>query len=192
MDVKEAIHQRRAYRSLDSVEITDEMLHELAESAQLMCSCFNNQPWRYVFVYDEDMLRRMHEALSDGNAWARSASFIITVFSSKEDDCIIKEREYYLFDTGMATGAMILRATEMGLVAHPIAGYDPVKVKEILGIPEEMMVITLVIVGRHSDTINPVLSQRQAETEKERPARKPLDEFIYHNRYHPQREKSDS
>jgi len=96
-----------------------------------------------------NVLKQLHGAMSKGNAWVQAASLIIAVFSKKELDCLIKEREYYLFDTGMATAFIILRATELGLVAHPIAGFNEDAVKEILGIPEEMRLITLVIVGKH-------------------------------------------
>jgi len=183
MDVKQAILTRRAYRSLDPVEITEELVRDLAECAQLTCSCFNNQPWRFVFAYDPDVLKQLHGAMSKGNAWVQAASLIIAVFSKKELDCLIKEREYYLFDTGMATAFIILRATELGLVAHPIAGFNEDAVKEILGIPEEMRVITLVIVGRHSETISPLLSEAQVEREKKRPERLPLEEFAFMNRF---------
>lgn len=183
MDVKEAIKKRRAYRSFLPVEITKDLINDLAECAQLTASCFNNQPWRYVFIYDSDVLKKMHEALSPGNEWAQSASMIIAVLGRKEDDCVIRDRIYYQFDIGMATGAMILRATELGLVAHPIAGYSPKKTREILGIPENIDVITLVIVGKHSDKIDPILSEKNVEAEKERPARKQIDEFVYLNRY---------
>jgi len=183
MDVKEAIRNRRAYRSFLPVEITNELVNDLAECAQLTASCFNNQPWRYVFVYDKDVLKKMHEALSQGNEWARNASMIIVVLGKKEDDCIIRDRIYYQFDIGMATSAMILRATELGLVAHPIAGYSPKKTREILGIPDNVDVITLVIVGKHSDKIDPILSEKQVGDEKKRPDRKKIDEFVYINRY---------
>ena len=186
MDVKEAIEKRRAYRSLAPVEITDELIDDLAESARLFCSCFNNQPWRYVFVYDRDILERMHDALSSGNEWARAASMIIAVFSKPELDCLIKDRKYYLFDTGMATASLILRATELGLVAHPIAGFSPKKTREVLGIPEDMEVITLVIVGKHADSISPVLSEKQIAAEKERPERHPLPDFVHKNTYQEQ------
>jgi len=78
----------------------------------------------------------------------------------------------------------MLRATELGLVAHPVAGYDEEVVKEILGIPEDMQVITLVNVGKHSESIGPLLSEKQAESEKERPERLPLEEFAYLNAVH--------
>jgi nitroreductase len=34
MDVKEAIRRRRAYRSLEPIEVTEELVRDLAESAQ--------------------------------------------------------------------------------------------------------------------------------------------------------------
>jgi nitroreductase len=186
MSVKDAIKERRAYRSLEHIEITSQLIEDLAHSAQLFCSCFNNQPWRYVFVYEETVLEQMHEALSSGNEWARAASMIIAVFSKPELDCVIRDRKYYFFDTGMATAAIILRATELGLVAHPIAGFSPKKTREILKIPESMEVITLVIVGKHSESISPVLSDKQVAAERERPERMPVEQFIHMNRYREQ------
>jgi len=108
---------------------------------------------------------------------------IIVVLGKKEDDCVIRDREYYQFDIGMATANLILRATELGLVAHPIAGYSPKKTREILGIPDDVNVITLIIVGKRSDKIDPVLSDKQVEAEKKRPERIPVSEFVYINKY---------
>ena len=125
----------------------------------------------------------MHDVLSKGNEWARAASMIIAVFSKPELDCQIRERNYYFFDTGMATAAIILRATELGLVAHPIAGFSPKKTREILDIPSDMEVITLVIVGKHGDTISPVLSEKQILAERERPQRNSLSRFAFRNKY---------
>lgn len=177
MSVKQTIHERRAYRALKPVKISKELMQDLVESAQLAPSCFNNQPWRFVFVSSSEMLKEIHSTLAPGNKWVQSASLIIVVYSGKDLDCKIMGREYYLFDTGLATAFIILRATELGLVAHPIAGYDEAKVKAILDIPKEMTVITLVNVGKQSDTITELLSETQAETEKTRPSRRPIEEF---------------
>ncbi|MHA1350229.1 MAG: nitroreductase family protein, partial [Promethearchaeota archaeon] len=78
---------------------------------------------------------------------------------------------------------IILRATELGLVAHPIAGFDETSAKEILGIPNAMRLITLIIVGKHSKEVNPVLSESMRLGEKQRPPRKAIDEFIYIDKY---------
>ncbi len=183
MDVNKAIEKRRAYRSLSPVEITDNLIEDLVRNAQLAPSCFNKQPWKFVFVYGETELNELHQALPKGNAWAKDSSLIIAVAAKKEDDCLIKNREYYLFDTGIAVGFLVLRATELGRVAHPIAGYDEAKVKEMLNVPDDMTVITLVIVGKHNDVINPSLSDDQAAAEKQRPPRFPLADFAFKNKY---------
>ncbi|MBN1898788.1 MAG: nitroreductase family protein [Spirochaetes bacterium] len=184
MSVKEIIQKRRAFRSLEKIPVTGEIIEDLAFHASLAPSCFNHQPWEYVFVHDKEVLEKMHAALSKGNEWARSSSMIIAVVSKREKDCQMKDgREYFYFDVGSSTAFLVLRATEMGLVAHPIAGYDQNKVKKILNIPEDMTVVTLVIVGKHSSEINQLLSEDQKKNERERPPRKPLGEFAFINKY---------
>lgn len=106
---------------------------------------------------------------------------IIGVFSKKDYDCAIRDREYYLFDAGMAVANIILRATELGLVAHPIAGYDEGLAKEVLGISMEMNLITLIIIGKRSDSIDEHLTDRQKLVENNRPERLPLDKVIFIN-----------
>jgi nitroreductase len=183
MDVTQAIVARRAYRSLAPVPITDGLIEDLARHAQLAPSCSNNQPWRFIFVDDPAKLAEMKAVFAATNAWAHAASMIIVAFSREEDDCVIKEREYHLFGLGLATGFLLLRATELGLVAHPIAGFSPKKTREILGIPEAYQVTSLILVGRKAEALNPVMTPKQVEQESIRPARFPLDAFVYRNRY---------
>ena len=191
MELKQIVEKRRAYRSLDPVLISEDLIEDLAKYAQLSPSCFNSQPWRFIFVYDKEKLGGVFETLPKGNVWAQEASLVIAVASKQEYDCQIKGRDYYLFDTGMATAYIILRATDVGYVAHPIAGFDEAKIKTILGVPDDLTVITLVIVGKHSRTISPVLSEKQIETEKERPERLPLGKFAFKNYFGEGSEKAD-
>ena len=138
----------------------------MAEKAQIAPSCANNQPWKFIFVKDKDQLNKLFATFSEGNKWVENASIIIGVFSKVEHDCIIKERKYYLFDTGLAVAFIILRATEFGLVAHPIAGFNEEKAKALLKIPNEMTLITLIIIGKHSKEKNPILSESMKLGEK--------------------------
>ena len=183
MELDRLIQERRSYRSLEQTEISRDHIDELAKAAQLTLSCYNNQPWRYVFAHNEKTLENMHEALAKGNEWAKRASLIVAVASKPDLDCQVKGREYYLFDTGMATAIMILKATDMGLVAHPIAGFDEQKTKEILSIPDEYTVITLIIIGKKADHVYEDLSEFQKETEMQRPERKPLHEIARINSF---------
>ena len=183
MNVIEAIKKRRAYRSLDPIEISDDLIRDFAELAKLTPSCANKQPWKFIFIKNKEQLNRIFAVLSAGNEWVKNASMIIAVFSRPENDCIVGNRYYYLFDTGMATAMIILRATELGLVAHPIAGFKEEGTKEILAIPNEMRLITLVIIGKNSKEINPVLSDAMKLGEKQRPPRKKLEDFVYVDNY---------
>lgn len=183
IDVAIAIDERRAYRSFDPVDIDDATVKELAKAASLAPSCFNNQPWRFVFVRSRAMLDKMKAVFNKGNEWCTTASMVIAVFSEKKLDCNIKEREYYLFDTGIGVGFLVLRATELGLVAHPIAGYDENKVRETLGIPADNRVITLILVGKHSSGRNPLVNDKQWNDEQKRPERKPQEMFAFLDNY---------
>lgn len=183
MDVKEAIMTRRAFRSFVPATITRELVEDLAGGAGLAPSCNNNQPWRFVFVYGPEALGKLHEALTEGNRWAKDSSLIIAPFARKEDDCMTGGRNYFMFDVGMAVAFIILRATELGLVAHPIAGYDENKAKEALGIPADMTLVTLVNVGRHTTELKPYLSENQIKAERGRPPRKELSEYLFIDHY---------
>jgi nitroreductase len=183
VNVIEAINTRRAYRSLAPVTITEELVRDMARCAQLAPSCNNNQPARFVFAWEPAMLDKMKAVFNKGNVWCHADSMVVAVCAEKDADCLIFDREYYLFDTGLATAFLILRATELGLVAHPIAGYSPKAVRAVLGIPDTMQVIALVNVGRHAETISPVLSEKQVYDETHRPERLPLEQVAFFNHY---------
>lgn len=186
MDVRTAIHLRRAYRSLEPVDIGRELIRDLAECASLAPSCFNKQPWRFVFVADRDRLLAMRRAINQGNEWTNDASLIVAVCTKRDLDCVMKDgREYALFDCGMASAGLILRATELGLVAHPIAGYDPDRVRELLAIPGDLTVVTLINIGRRAAAVRSGLPDWAVAAESARPERLPFERFAFIDRYQP-------
>ena len=132
MELNDVIEKRKAYRAFEPIEITDEFIQDIAYKASRAASCANKQPWRFIFVRDEAALTELHEALGGGNYWAKKASMIVAVFSKSDLDCIIGEREYYLFGTGMATAHLMLAVVDNGLVAHAMAGYDEDLAKKAL------------------------------------------------------------
>lgn len=179
MDVVQAIHKRRALRALQDRPIEDEKVEALIEAARLAPSCNNYQPWRLVFVRGQEALSAVKGAMNKGNVWTTRAPLIIVVASKEDDDCKLRDRRsYFLFGCGLAIGQLVLRATELGLVAHPIAGYDPAKVRAAVGVPEEYVIITTVICG-YPGGDDSLLSEKQKELEKSRPERKPVGENIF-------------
>jgi nitroreductase len=108
---------------------------------------------------------------------------LCAVLSRKGLDCVIRDREYYLFDTGLAVGQMMLRATEMGLVAHAMAGFSPSKAREALGIPADMSVVTLIAFGARSAVKTANVPEEDWRSEEERPPRLAFGEFARMERY---------
>lgn len=184
MNVKDAIEERRAYRALKKTTITQEVIIQLGRAAQLAPSCFNKQPWRYIFIQNEKLLKDFQVVFPVTNSWAFSSSLIIAILSQKSLDCSMKDgREYYLFDTGISTGFILLRATELGLVAHPMAGYDPDKAKSLLGIPQEMKLINIIALGEHDNNYKNLLPEDKISGEENRPERIDFQEFLFVNKY---------
>ena len=179
VEVAEAIRIRRARRVLSDRPLESEKVDALVEAMRLSASCFNNQPWRVTLCMGAEALPAIKTALSKGNVWATPAPLIMVISARPPDDCQLSEkRDYFLFSTGLAVGQMELRATELGLVCHPIAGYDPVKAKQLLGIPEDYIVITFVIIG-YPSTDSSFLSDKQKAQELVRPERKPIGENFF-------------
>ncbi len=179
LDVEMAIRNRRARRAISDRPIEKEKVDALVEAMRLSASCFNNQPWRITLCQGPQALDAVRSTLSRGNAWASRAPLIMVVSARPPDDCQLSEgRDYFLFSTGLAVGQMELRATELGLMCHPIAGYNPAKARELLGIPPEYVVIAFVIVG-YLGQDDSLLSDKQRAQETERPERKPVGENFF-------------
>ncbi|HDP94123.1 MAG TPA: nitroreductase [Candidatus Aminicenantes bacterium] len=183
MDLEKVLKTRRSLRALEQVSVSVSDVEEMVRAASLAPSCFNNQPWRFVFVRDQARLEALKQVFSKGNEWAHHASLVIAVCARKKDDCVVKGREYYLFDTGMATALLMLKATELGLVAHAIAGFKTDLVREILEIPQDQMLVTLLICGQRAKNPEDLLNASQLVSERERPERHPLKKIMLLERY---------
>ncbi len=183
MEVSAAVERRRAKRIIDDRPIEDEDLRQMIRGMRLAPSCFNNQPMKTVVVSREEELSTVKGYLAEGNKWAMRAPLILVISAKREDDCILSDRrDYYLFDCGLAVGQMLLAATELGIIAHPIAGYSPDGVREALSVPDEYVIITLVICG-YPGTDDSLLSDKQKKVERERPERKPVGEAFFDQRW---------
>lgn len=203
MDVKTAIDERRAYRALLHDPITDEQVRRLAEAVRLAPSANDHQPWRLVFVRDPEVVARCKTAgvFPDFNEWVYRGAMFVAVcgrpgdddtvevvhksYTKKGEKTVTSERPLYLFDLGIASAFMMLRATEMGVVAHPIAGYEETVAKDVFGIPEDYDIVAMLIVGKktYDQAAIDSLPDDLRPDELERPERMGLDEFAFGDRF---------
>ncbi len=174
------IELRRAKRALSEDKIPEETIKRIMTAATYAPSCFNNQPWRFIVIHEQEALEKARTALPGANYWAEKAPLLVLVVTKPDLDCQLKDdREYALFDAGLATENLILQAVKEGLIAHPIAGFKPLKLKEEFGIPEEYTPITVVVIGFPGDESH--LNEKHLELEHSTRDRKPESEVIMYN-----------
>jgi nitroreductase len=131
-------------------------------------------------VSDAGLRDKVRENLSSGNYWAKKAPLVILAVSKDDLDCQLSNgRNYAFFDLGLATESLILQAFKEGLIAHPIAGFNPVGVKEVMGIPNEYTLLTLIIIGYPGDEAH--LSEKHLESEHGERVRVAESQVIAHN-----------
>ena len=176
------LKNRKATRAFSSAKLSEEKINQLMAAAQLSASCFNKQPWRFLFLTEESAIEKGRKALFKGNSWAKNAPLLVVGFSKPDLDCQLPDgRNYYLFDLGMAVQNMMLQATELNLVARPMAGFAPDMIRQEFDIPGEFEIIVMVAFGFEGN-INDLDEKLQARFKEPR-KRNPLPENFYLNKY---------
>ena len=181
-EILREIQLRRARRALSETAVPKQVVQRIMTAATWAPSCFNNQPWRFVVVDNPQQLETVKGFLAGGNYWAGKSPLIVLVLTEPDLDCRLSDRrDYSFFSTGLAVENLVLQACREGLIAHPIAGYKPQEIKEALGIPQELVLLTLVIVGYPGDESH--LNEKHLELEHSPRDRKPPEQVIRYNRW---------
>ncbi|HWN99262.1 MAG TPA: nitroreductase family protein [Blastocatellia bacterium] len=137
----------RAFQEDRAVE--REQIFTILEAARWAPSCFNDQP-RFFLVFDgsnPEALDRARECLAEGNAWALKAPVLMLSVARDTFEQNNKANRWAQHDTGLATENLLLEAVELGLAAHPMAGYDAERARSEFGIPDGFTPIAMIAIG---------------------------------------------
>ena len=152
-EVLPALANRRARRAFDPRAVPVEIQRTLWEAVSLAPSHGNGQPVRLVAAEGPVARAALFKALSEGNRqWAGAAPLLVAVLANPQHDFEAPNRDgttraLWPLHTGIAVGNLLAQATELELVAHPMAGFDEAAVREALGIPQNVRVATVVAIG---------------------------------------------
>jgi len=146
MDVFEAIQQRRSVRSWQDKPVEDGKLEQVLEAARLAPSASNRQEWRFVAVRDAELRRALTEA-ANGQGFVGQAPVVIAACAVEHDHIMSCDHPCYLIDVAIAVDHMTLAARELGLGTCWIGAFKQDKVRDVLGIPETVEVVTLLPLG---------------------------------------------
>jgi nitroreductase len=175
MDVQAAIEHRRSIRKYAAKPVTPAMVRALLESARLAPSGNNTQPWRFIVV--EDTAQRVELArICHDQRWMATAPVHLAVCADLgtrsegqlrfDEETAGMDAKRVIRDTAIAVDHLMLRAVELGLGTCWIGWYTQEAIKPLLGVPENVFVLGVLVVGHPAEQPGP------------RP-RRPLAELAY-------------
>lgn len=132
---------RQSDRKYKSQPVEREKIIQCIETARLAPSANNSQPWKFVVVDDfekKEMIAKCSIGLGM-NKFTHQCPVIIAVVLEKQDFMssiggIIKNKNYSLFDLGIAVNQFCLQAADLGLGTCIMGWFDEKKVKKIIGL----------------------------------------------------------
>lgn len=176
--IHEPLALRWSPRRLDAeATVSPRELRALLEAARWAPSSGNEQPWRFLVIPREHSRRTaLENTLTPGNAWAKRASVLIATLAKQTRAKNNQPNRWAEHDTGIATACLIVQAAAMGLVAHPMGGFDAGALALSFNVPDEYTPMAILAVGRYDPALqDPKLEEREAKPR----TRKSLSEIAF-------------
>ena len=173
MELQSALENRKSIRSYLSKDVEPEKLTALIEAASLAPSWKNSQTARYYVIHTPEKLEQIRATLPEFNRknCEQAPALIITTvvlnrsgYERNGEPTNELGNGWGFYDCGLGSMALLLKATGLGLSTLVMGIRDAAKISEILEIPENEAVVSVISVG-------------YSDADPERPARKPLEKL---------------
>jgi nitroreductase len=172
MELMEAIRKRNSIRAYKNQPVPEDKLQKVLEAARLAPSGRNAQDRKFVVVRDKALRQALGRA-TGGQPHVLAAPVIIAAVATDPESTMPCGVLAYPVDLAIAIDHMTLAATDLGLGTCWIGAFSQERVKNILGVPERLKVVSLLTLGYPNETGRPKI-------------RKTLEEIICYDRYeHP-------
>ncbi|HRJ11984.1 MAG TPA: nitroreductase family protein [Alphaproteobacteria bacterium] len=184
MNVKEAIHTRRAVKHFDVAHImSDAEQAELFNLAQQTPSSFNIQHWRIVNARDPELRKALRAAAwdqaqvtdasmlliicADVKAWEKNPErnwenapketqdFLVPMIGTFYEGKEQLQRDEALRSVGFIAQTLMLAAKGMGYDTSPMIGFDAAKVAELINLPPDHVIGMMLAVGKAAKPAQP-------------------------------------
>ena len=138
MDTLKAIRRRRSVREYTGDPIPKEDLITIVDAGRLAASGSNQQPWEFVIITEQAMIAQLATA-----PWVSRAGALFAIVMDPSS-------RWWLEDGAAAVENMLLASTALGYGTCWLEGHtlrNEARFKELLGIPDDRRLMTLVSVG---------------------------------------------
>ncbi len=174
-------------RAFDPTPIPEEDVATIFEAARWAPSCFNEQPWMFVYGTSEEERKTFIEILTEKNRiWASNAPILAILFARRTFAHGGRPNRWAGHDCGAAWVSLAFQARMMGLYAHGMAGFSQARAYELLNVPEEdYEAMTAIAIGAYGDgdALPPEVKENEQPNN-----RKPLSEVAVKGKFVQERE----
>jgi nitroreductase len=156
MQVFDAIKTMLAVRDYQPKPIPDEIVTRILEAARLTGSSRNRQQWDFVVVRNPTTLQRLG-ALATYGGYIANAPLAIAV--------VVPDNSVGMIDGTRAIQDMMLTAWDAGIGSNWVGNLNTPEIKQLLNIPAEQMVLTVVPFGYPTQAVGAGIKDRKALAE---------------------------
>ncbi|MDD3143646.1 MAG: nitroreductase family protein [Candidatus Cloacimonetes bacterium] len=177
--IHEVIQKRWSPRAFADLPLSEEQALTLFEAARWAASCFNEQPWRFIWSLKDgsDKYQTLFGCLSERNQeWVGSASLLILALTKSTFSATGKANRWARHDLGLAIGNLTTQATLMDLYVHSMAGFSRKEATARFDLPEDLEPLTMIAVGWLGDP--ETLSDKDQQSEHQVQTRKDLADLF--------------
>ncbi len=168
----ELARKRFSSRHYQKKEIPKNIILEILEAGRVAPSAANRQPWYFIVVNNQSLLREIHKTYP--RDWFAEAPVAIIICGDHHQSWVRKHdnKDHCDIDAAIATDHMTLAATDLGLATCWICNFDPLLLRKTLNLPDHIEPVAILSLGYPADS---------KDENRHIHERKSLDEIVYWN-----------
>ncbi|MFP4588527.1 MAG: nitroreductase family protein [Candidatus Bipolaricaulota bacterium] len=159
MEVEKAILARRSVRSYRNKDVSRDLIEDIMDSVRMAPSASNRQDWRFVVV-DQKSLKDKLFQLAGRQQFVQEAPVVIAGVSTDPGDLMTCGISAGIVDVSIALDHLTLRAAEEGLGTCWIGAFEQAATKELLEIPGDCEIVSLMTLGYPEKELGEISKQR--------------------------------
>ena len=145
-ELKEAIKKRQSIRDYEDRPVPEDKLLKVLEAARLAPSASNRQPWKFIVVREPKRRQELARA-AGGQIHVAKAPLIIAAVATMPEYVMRCGVPAYAVDLAITVDHMTLAAVDEGLGTCWIGAFSQEKARNILKVPENYLIVTLLTLG---------------------------------------------
>lgn len=147
MTFLELAEKRYSCRKFSDREVEEEKIEALLKAAQLAPTAVNFQPQRILVITDKEKIKSLDENGCTRYTFNAPLMMVVCYDKGKSWKRSFDGKDEGIVDASIITTHMMLEAVELGLGSTWVGAFDPAKAREILEVPENYEIVSLLPIG---------------------------------------------